>query len=371
MSPESTPASGSTDLPSAAAAEVEALPDRAAAPATTPGAPAPAPAGRGTPRLWLSALSLLVMLSLAVGVLLWQKLSHIQEQLARQSAESGAQAIEARAVAKAAQELAQQTAARQALTDARVGEVALQRRQLEELMQSLSRSRDENLAVDIESAVRLALQQSQLTGTVEPLLAALRTAEQRVSRAAQPRLAPLQRAIARDMDRIKALSVTDTPGLLARLDDLLRLVDDLPVVNAVAPVPAGARSAPVPDAPAATWWQRSLDAVRREAERLLRVSRIEQPEAALLSPEQSFFLRENLKFKLLNARLGVLARQFESSRADLQAASAALNKYFDPASRKTQQAVSLLQQVQGQMKTAELPRADDTLAALATAAAGR
>lgn len=374
MNPESTPESARADLPSAAG-DVEAAPTTASATAPAPApatgvAPQPA-APRGPSRLWLSVLSLLVLLSLAVGVLLWQKLSRIQEQLARQSAESGAQAVEARAVAKAAQELAQQTAARQALADARVSEVALQRSQLEELMQSLSRSRDENLVVDIESAVRLALQQSQLTGTVEPLLAALKTAEQRVSRVAQPRLAPLQRAIVRDMDRIKALSVTDTPGLLAKLDDLLRLVDDLPVVNAVAPVPAGARGAPAPDAPAATWWQRSLDVVRREAERLLRVSRIEQPEAALLSPEQSFFLRENLKFKLLNARLGMLARQFESSRADLQAASAALNKYFDPASRKTQQAAGLLQQVQGQMKTAELPRVDDTLAALATAAAGR
>ena len=111
--------------------------------------------------------------------------------------------------------------------------------------------------------------------------------------------------------------------------------------------------------------------VGEEARGLLRVSRIEQPEAALLSPEQSFFVRENLKLKLLNARLGLLARQLESSRADLSAASQSLNKYFDPASRKTQNAASVLQQVQAQMKTLELPRVDETLAALATAAAGR
>jgi uroporphyrin-3 C-methyltransferase len=103
----------------------------------------------------------------------------------------------------------------------------------------------------------------------------------------------------------------------------------------------------------------------------VRVSRVEQPEAALLSPEQSFFLRENFKLKLLNARLGLLARQLESSRADLAAASMSLNKYFDATSRKTQNAATLLQQVQAQMKTLQLPRVDETLAALATAAAGR
>ena len=119
------------------------------------------------------------------------------------------------------------------------------------------------------------------------------------------------------------------------------------------------------------WWQRALQVLRDETHILLRVSRIEQPEAALLSPEQSFFLRENFKLKLLNARLGLLARQLESARADLAAANVSLNKYFDPTSRKTQAAAALLQQVQAQMKTLQLPRVDDTLAALTTAAAGR
>ncbi|MDP3605150.1 MAG: uroporphyrinogen-III C-methyltransferase, partial [Polaromonas sp.] len=111
--------------------------------------------------------------------------------------------------------------------------------------------------------------------------------------------------------------------------------------------------------------------VRDDARNLLRVSRIDQPDAALLAPEQSFFLRENLKLKLLNARLGLLSRQTASARADLAGASAMLGKYFDPASRRTQAASQLLQQVQTQMKSSELPRLDETLAALATAAAGR
>lgn len=348
-------------------------------PATAPPPPLPpvvlaAAAPRGSvvvPRALLLALVLLAALALTVSALLWQKLSSIQEQLARQSADSGAAAVEARAMAKQAQELARETAARQAVAEARVSEVSLQRTQLEELMQSLSRSRDENLVVDIESALRLAQQQAQLTGSLAPLLAALRTADQRITRAAQPRLAPLQRALARDIERLKAASVTDTPGLLAKLDDLVRLADDLPLANAVAVVQAtrGDASRGAPETLA--WWERALDIVRSEARKLLRVSRIEQPEAVLLSPEQSFFVRENLKLKFVNARLGLLARQLESARADLASASAALNRYFDPTSRKTQAAAGLLQQVQSQMKAAELPRIDESLTALATAAAGR
>ena len=330
-------------------------------PATTP------PSSRGL----VIGLGAVALVALASSGFLWQKLSGIQEQLARQSADTGAQSQEARAVAKQAQELAREAAARVSVFDARLSEVALQRTQLEELMQSLSRSRDENLVVDIESAIRLAQQQAQLTGSVEPLLAALKSADQRVTRAAQPRLTPLLRAIGRDIDRIKSAAVSDTPGLLVKLDELVHLADELVMANAVATVSAiGTTKAPVANT-LPNWWKQSLQVVLDEARGLLRVSRIEQPEAALLSPEQSFFVRENFKLKLLNARLGLLARQLESSRADLVAASASLAKYFDANSRKTQVAVALLQQVQVQMKTLQLPRVDETMAALATAAAGR
>jgi uroporphyrin-3 C-methyltransferase len=334
-------------------------------------APRP-PRANSTARWMVIVLVAVAGAALLSSVMLWQRLSSIQEQLARQSADSAANAIEARALARQAQELARDSAARQAVLETRLTEVALQRTQLEELMQSLSRSRDENLVVDIESALRLAQQQTQLTGSVEPLLAALRTADQRLVRAAQPRLARLRAAIGRDIDRIRAASVTDVPGLLARLDELTRQVDELPLANAVPSRTTGGDAArPSTRAGERLWWQRWLDVVAEEARGLVRVSRIDQPEAVLLAPDQAFFLRENLKLKLLNARLSLLARQTEAARADVAAATASLHKYFDPASRRTQAAATQLQQVQAQLRAAELPRIDETLAVLATTAAGR
>jgi uroporphyrin-3 C-methyltransferase len=353
-----------------------------------------APAPVGGSRRWLLVTGVLALAGLLLSVLLWQKIGNMQEELARRSTDSGAQAIEARTLARQAEEGTRELTARLALLETRLGEVSLQRSQLEELMQSLSRSRDENLVVDIESALRLAQQQAQLTGSAEPMLATLKSADQRLTRAAQPRLNPLQRAIARDMERIRATTVTDVPGLLLKLDELVRAVDELPLANAMpvavntrAPAsaavaaPASAASAAAASGAGASlpfdrlalqaWWQRTWQGVRDESRNLLRVSRIDQPDAALLAPEQAFFLRENLKLKLLNARLGLLSRQTASARADLAGASALLGKYFDPASRRTQAAGQLLQQVQTQMKSSDLPRLDETLAALATAAAGR
>ena len=323
-------------------------------------------------RGWWLALGV-ACLALLVSVLLWQKLSRIQEQLARQSAEAGQQSMEAKAWAKQAQETVKDSAARLTLLETRLGEVALQRGQLEELIQSLSRSRDENLVVDIEAALRMAQQQSQLTGSMEPLLAALKSAQLRVQRAAQPRLAPVLRALEKDQERLNTTAVFDLPGLLIKLDEGVALVDGLVLANQELPTVAMNRSVAQEGVagPAPSWWLAGLMQFADQLKGLVRVSRIELPEAALMSPEQGFFLRENLKLKLLNARLGLLARQKDAARADLASAAVTVRRYADASSRKTTQLLQLLEQSGTQLKAGEMPRLEGSLTALSTAAAGR
>jgi uroporphyrin-3 C-methyltransferase len=257
--------------------------------------------------------------------------------------------------------------------EARLSEVALQRTQLEDLMQSLSRSRDETLVVDIESALRFAQQQAQMTGSTEPLLAALQSAQKRVQRAAQPRLTPVSRALENDLERLKNLPAFDIPGLMSKLDDGVALVVGLTLANTARASQSqirqqdevsGAQTQP-------SWWMSILTRMGDQIKGLVRVSSIESPEAALPSPEQAFFLRENLKLKLLNARLGLLARQKEGVRHDLGAAAVLVRRYAEPQSRRTSQLLQLLEQTSEQVRTAELPRIEASLTALNTAAAGR
>ena len=276
------------DPPSRISAEAPTSPNL-----VSPG-PDPVAAATPVPRMAVLGVGVVAAVALLTVGLLWQKVTGMQEQLARQSADSQAQSLEARALAKQAVSLAQETASRAAVLDSRLSEVSLQRSQLDELMQSLSRSRDENLVVDIEAALRLAQQQAQLTGTVEPLLAALKSADQRIARAAQPRLALLQRAIARDIERVKSSAVSDTPSMLIKLDELVHLADELVMANAVSSDQPAGKALVVPPQPTLTWWQKGFQLVVNEARNLVRVSRIESPEAVLLSPEQAFFLRENL-----------------------------------------------------------------------------
>ena len=196
---------------------------------------------------------------------------------------------------------------------------------------------------DIEAALRVALQQAALTGSAEPLVADAE-AERRAPGARQP-AAPRAGAPRRSRATSTASrpsSVADVATLSIKLDEAVRMVDELPLLSAAEPrrdwpradAPAGAPSgARAPAAPASRAERRRRLAVARararpgalrrrqhlgEIRSLVRVTRIDHPEAMLVAPEQAFFLRENLKLRLLNARLALLARQFDAAQADLQ-----------------------------------------------------
>ncbi len=334
----------------------------------------------------LAAVALL--LTVAALALAWhtqRRVMTLERELVGRQADSQSQAAEARVLAREANEVARDAAAKAALLEARIAANTMQRSQIEELLQSVSRSRDENVVADVEAALRVALQQSALTGSTEPLVATLKQADERLARYNQPRLERVRRAVNRDLDRVKALGAVDIASLSVRLDEAVRLVDELPLLAAaeprgkVAPAPRAASApAAVTSAPAsdwrgrtAQWWQQARSQVGDEVRALVRVTRIDQPEAMLVAPDQQFFLRENLKLRLLNARLALLSRQFEIAQSDIRDAQAVLNRYFDRGSKRVAAVSELLRQVSTQARQTSVPRPDETLAALATAAAGR
>ena len=155
-----------------------------------------AAAGRAA---WV-AIGLLAVLSAASLVVAWkadQRGASLEQELVRRQQDSAAKATEARTLAKQAQETSSESAAKVALLEVRLAEVAVQRTQLEDLIQSLSRSRDENILTDIDAAIRVAMQQTAITGSAEPLVATLKQGDERLARYKQPRLEGVRRAIAR------------------------------------------------------------------------------------------------------------------------------------------------------------------------------
>ena len=330
---------------------------------------------------WIAGgAAVLAALTTAALVLAWntqQRVKALEAELVKRQQDSAGQAAEAKLLSKQANDLARDSAAKLSLLEARVAETSLQRSQLEELIQALARSRDENVLADVDAALRVALQQTAITGSAEPLLATLKQSDERLARFNQPRLERVRRAIAQDIDRVRSAAVVDVTVLTIRLDELVRQIDDLPLTSAIerraaarqGPATApGQASVPAPAASDALGdrWRAVGSYVWGEVRSLLRVTRIDQPEAMLLAPEQAFFLRENLKLRLLNARLALLSRQFDTAQSDLREAQAALDKYFDRSSRRVVVAGELLRGVAGQARLVNVPRPDATLAAIAT-----
>lgn len=377
-----------TDTP-ATAATVPADPPVAALPVVVAN-----PLGR-----WIAVgAALLTALATAAAVLAWgaqQRVKGLEAELVKRQTDSGSQATEARTLARQAELSSRETAAKLALLEARVAETSLQRTQIEELIQSLARSRDENVLADVDAAIRVALQQSAITGSADPLLLTLKQAEERLARFNQPRLERVRRAVAQDLERTRTTAVTDITVLTIRLDEVIRQVDELPLMST-----AERRAAPKPAAPptssaagavasagvrqdtamgsASAWvrgqtehWGQVGGYLWNEVKSLVRVTRIDNPEAMLVAPEQAFFLRENLKLRLLNARLALLSRQFDTAQTDLRDAQAALDRYFDRSARRVAAASDLIKLVSSQARLVNVPRPDATLAAIATAAAGR
>ena len=333
----------------------------------------------------------LAALSAAAVVYAWntqQRVKALESELVKRQQTSTDQAGQAHMMAKQAQDIARDSAAKLSLLEARVAESSMQRSQLEDLIQQLARSRDENVLADVDAALRVALQQSAITGSAEPLLATLRQSDERLARFNQPRLERVRRAVAQDLDRVRAAGVGDITVLTIRLDEVVRQVDDLPLLSSaerrggaraasasaaasVASVASGAAGPAVWSGKLAANWHAMLDHLWQETRSLVRVTRIDNPEAMLVAPEQTYFLRENLKLRLLNARLSLLSRQFDTAQLDLRDAQTALERYFDRSNKRVASAIDGVRQVAAQARQVTVPKPDATLAAIATATAGR
>ena len=356
-------------------------------PATTAAAPVAVATSRST-GLWVAGAVVggFSVAALTLALMGQQRIKSLEQELVRRQQDSQGQAIEAKALAKQAEDTARAADSKVTLLEGRVAETALQRTQLEDLIQQLSRSRDENVLADIDAAVRVAVQQSAITGSAEPLAQALRQSEERLARMNQPRVERVRRALARDLDRVRAVAVTDIASLTIKLDEAVRSVDELPLLaqpenRRAAPARAAVASAPAAASSPTTFdrwlpwlaerWDRAGSQVWSEVKSLVRVSRIDNPEAVLVAPEQAWFLRENLKLRLLNARLALLSRQFDTVQSDLRDAQSVLDRYFDRSARRVVVTAELVRQIAAQARQISLPRPDETLAALAAAQAGR
>jgi uroporphyrin-3 C-methyltransferase len=334
-----------------------------------------------TPRIRNGRLgyALLGVLALLLALQWWTSRSEVRT-LRRETAQrlqtGDSIATEGRTIAKSVQDDVRDLQAKVAVLEGKQVEGQSQQLALEQLYQELSRNRDDWALAEIEQVLSTASQQLQLAGNVQGALIALQNADTRLSRSDKPQFITIRRALAGDIDKLKALPSVDVTGIALRLDSLITQVDRLPLLAderptlpATPPKNSGA-SAGTPSASTA-WlnavndkWQSFSNELWAEVRQLIRVRTVDTPDALLLSPTQAYYARENLKLRLLSARLALLSRNESAFRSDLAAAQDTINRYFDTRARQTQSAQALLKQVQGSDLNIEMPTLNASLSAV-------
>jgi uroporphyrin-3 C-methyltransferase/uroporphyrinogen III methyltransferase/synthase len=380
-----------------AAAETPAQPAPAAtAPALAAAASAPAAtaAPAVTDNLQRPLTIAVVVLAILLGAQTWSshsQMRNLREEMARRLQKGDASNTETGTLARSVQESAKELQIKVGVLEGRQQEAQSQQLALEQLYQDLSKNRDEWALAEIEQVLSTASQQLQLAGNVPGALIALQNADRSLSRSDKPQFITIRRAIAKDTEKLKALPSVDSVGLALRLDNVMAQVDTLPMLadekptlpappekktKAVAAKPAAPHakggkqaSAPVEEGSPLLGqvqdvWNSWSSEMWSDVRQLIRVRSVDTPDALMLSPSQAYFLRENLKLRLLNARMALLSRNETAFRSDLIAAQEALAKYFDTRARSTQTVQALLRQVQGSNLAIEMPTLADSLNAV-------
>jgi uroporphyrin-III C-methyltransferase len=326
--------------------------------ATPPSLPPP----RRSPLAYLALL-----LALAAAVLagwLWfdshRELSSLEREVAKRLAEIDALGREARSLASQSRDAMGDVSARLGQLETRVYETQNQRMALESLYHDLSRSRDEWTLAEVEQALLIASQQLQLAGNLKAALIALEAADARLAHMDRPQLGALRRVINRDIERLRAAPQVDITGMALRLDNIMSQIDKLPLAMDQRPVRSAPESAPA----GGNVWQRIWREAKFDLRDLIRIQNVDKPEVPLLAPDQIFFLRENLKFRLLGARLSLLARDQASLETDLKAASEWLTRYYDETNKTVAMAQSTLKQLIKSNVDNPLPDISESLEAL-------
>jgi len=340
---------------------VSDAPSGSSIPSSTP-SPAASSARRASraQALALVALGLAVLLAVLFWVDTRSRIDSTQLELARRLRDIESDAREARALARAAQDMQRDAQARLGQLEAKLAESQSQQLALETLYQELSRNRDEWQLAEIEQVLAIASQQLQLAGNVRAALLALQLADARLARTDRPQFASVRRALARDIERLKALPAVDLPGTSMRIDTLLAVVDGLPLAYDERVTPE--KKAPPPASRG--FWSRLGDDMWSEIRSLVVVREVSAPEPPLLAPQQAWYLRENLRLRLLNARLSLLARDEAGYREDLRAAQAWLRRYYDPHSKQTADALAQLKQLSSAPVSFEMPTISESLDAV-------
>ncbi|EOC1796965.1 uroporphyrinogen-III C-methyltransferase [Vibrio fluvialis] len=210
------------------------------------------------------------------------------------------------------------------------------------------------LLAEADYLVKLAGRKLFLEHDVDSATQLMESADQRIAALNDPSLTPLRKAMANDITTLKAIPLLDRDGLVLRLTSLQQQVDHLPLANAI-----------LPDAPQETeqavsedinnWQQNLMTSLKDFADNFITFRTRDGNVVPLLSPQQHFYLKENLKAKLETAIKSVYTEQQEIYTVSLTTADQWSKSFFNQSDNRVKTFNQTLEQLAQQQVQVEYP----------------
>jgi uroporphyrin-III C-methyltransferase len=240
-------------------------------------------------------------------------------------------------------------------------------RSLAEIQTRLGGKESQWRVAEAEYLLRVANHRLKLMADPETALAALKSADERLSATGDPGWAPVRDIVAREMTQLAALPRVDLTGISAELAALSEQVDQLPLQDeGVSLLKSSAKSAPAADMAAADTFdfQQMLDDLWTGFKSMMVIRHHDRPISAMLPPEQRYFLVQNLRLKLEAAKAALMGHNQPLYADNLNSAADWVERYFESGDAAV---VGFREQLQGLAQreiAVELPDISGSLRAL-------
>jgi len=321
-------------------------------------------------KLSVMSIATTAIIIIALFTLAWQwlntrhKFNEIEHSLSRKLDQYQTINQQSLALAKQAEERSAQANARTIVLEQKLAESRDQQEALQTLYTQLAESRESTAVAEVEQLLTIASQQLQLSGNVKSALLALQAAQKRLEPLDLPRAIQLRETLSLEIENLREIPQIDVINMSAQLTHLSELCGKLPLISERQPTLNAKAAAQKLAAQPVSALQKVIQPMWEDIKNLVTVERISKPEPPLLAVDQAFYLRENLKLRLLTARIALLQHDEATYKADLNTVKQWLNEYFDTKHPDTIKAFNLLKKLSSNNISIELPQLTDSFAAV-------
>ncbi|GLR05092.1 heme biosynthesis operon protein HemX [Vibrio hyugaensis] len=275
-----------------------------------------------------------IVLSLIFGGGLTYKMLEQQSEYQTQIAQLQSQLEQAQSAMKQELNQVKEETIEKATTATHKAEVVLgqQRKSIESLQLAVAdvkgRRPNDWLLAEADYLVKLAGRKLFLEHDVESATQLMESADQRIAALNDPSLVGLRKAMANDITKLRVVPLVDRDGLVLRLTALQQQVDKLPLANALLPEAAAVEKQQVSE-DIANWQDNLMTSLKDFSENFITFRTRDGNVIPLLSPQQHFYLKENIKAKIETAIKSVYQEQGEIYTTSLETADKWAMAFFN------------------------------------------